>query len=189
MQNVAATVIDTCKFYSCNLCTIEPKNKKAYNLKDVHYCENGFIGFGIIDEDENRGKCVTFTTDEITKVRNASFTTISASSTAYVKNNRLENNLLLSVQWGYYFRNIPVKGKSIINRKIHPSYSINIKHGLLINFENENTYSSFLGVDMALNAYIPQLNGFINYSAGYTILNTSNQNRLYHSLGFNYLLI
>ena len=188
-REVQAMVIDS-TFCDCNLCEIQPKTKRSYNLKDVHYCNNGFIGFGVVDtKDADKGKCAVFPATALYSYRNTLFTTVGVSNTAFINNDRLENNLLVSVQVGYYFRDKPIRGYKLKLPQIHPSYSINIKHGVQINSRNTNTFSPFLGVDFSLNAFIRPLNGFISYSAGYTLIHPTNQNKLYFSLGYNFLLL
>ncbi len=171
-------------FSNDSLCNTHRGDKNLFKVTGESYCKQNQMAFGTEHKKtkEKRAR-IYYSLTGIVRYQNTPFLSAGVHEIFMTNNNLFVRRFLLCMQYGYYFRNRPLKAHKY--QRIHISYSFNIKHGLSTTFfENiKPIYRPFIGFDLALNAYLRH-GLFFSYSGGYDLFGQ----QVYYGLGFHCIL-
>lgn len=196
IKNIRAKIYaEHCK---CDLCTSnsEQKNDSTSHNSEIQLSnfwkclDTNIVFVSWFDNVKNDEKCLLFNSYILyNNLPNAIFVVLDPTNIMSFDTSGFKNKFFLGLQVGYYFRNEFFKTQTKF-RSIHPSYSLNIKHGVTISYTEATSkrISPFLGVDFSLNGYIQPIRGLISYSFGYSVIQPENANHWYSSFGVSFII-
>lgn len=192
-------ILESC---DCSMCdkqnigydTFHPNRTNVISLMSICLPDKTKAFGTWIDKLTNKEYCLIFPA-YLLETKNTFILTFDPTNITFfgtsIDSIEIKNILLVGLQFGYYFRsNILSPSKKF--KSIQPSYSLNIKQGITIRYDQrlgtEKSLSPFMGADVAINYYFVRFRTFISYSTGYAIIQPGNASHWYSSLGFNWIL-